>query len=129
RRHRRRELGEDRLARNGAGADQEAMRIEQLGEGEVEAVARRRAASDRGTEAQGGRVAAVDPDDERVAAADGVVAVPVLAAGEDAALDRDRRELTRPDADERGRRRLLRPVVDGQRPVLTPCLPEPEARR
>ena len=76
-----------------------------------------------------GGVAAVDGDEERVGAPGGVVGVLVLAADEDAILDRDRRELARPDAEECGWAGIGHLVVDGEAAVLPPRLPEAHARR
>ena len=105
------------------------LRLEQLRQGEIEVLPRLGAAADAGAEAELGGVAAVDGDEERVRAPGGVVGVLVLAADEDAILDRDRRELARPDAEEGGGAGIGHLVVDGEAAVLPPRLPEAHARR
>ena len=82
-----------------------AVVVEQLGEREVVARPDLRPGLHRDAEAGAAGLAAVDRDDERVAAARLVVVVGVRAADEYPILDLDRMQLAAPDSDERERRR------------------------
>ncbi len=79
--------------------------VEQLGQRQVVARPDLRPGLHRDAEAGAAGLAAVDRDDERVAAARLVVVVGVCTADEDAVLDLDRMQLAAPDSDERERRR------------------------
>ncbi len=125
----RRQLGEHGLAGGRAGADEEAVvAVEELGQGEVEAVGRSGPAAQRGAEAEVRGVAAVDGDDEHVGAPRGVVGVLEAAAEEHAVLDRDRRDLARLHAEKRRRLRRRRLLLDRESAVAAARLPEAHAR-
>jgi hypothetical protein len=105
------------------------LAVEQLREREVVALLDARPGVHRDTEARGGRLTAVDRDDEDPAAPGGVVAVDELAAGEDLVLDRDRVQLARAHPDEGERRLVERLLLDDRRAAVRPRAPEPEAGR
>ncbi len=88
--------------------------VHQFGQREVVAPAGARPGVERGAEAGGRRIAAVDRDQENVRPAGGVFGVHVAAALEHLVLHRDGGQLAGAHAEERGARRLFAGRLEGQ---------------
>jgi len=105
------------------------LAVEDLVEGDVVGAVDSRSGAHRGAEARGGRLEAVDGDDEGVLTPARVVGVDVVAAHEHTVLDGDRRELASADADQGQWQLSLGDFLRLESLAVATGAPQPQPRR